>query len=182
MSTKETLRNRISSLLEAEHSDEYARGITDALAIIDAALEQEAKARQNPQDAPADQEFALDLSDTAVFALATEKGFKVYGKKIVVADDGSSGNGTKTVGNLLREFIFAEYAACVLLDALSCYADPSFYHACRFLMDPPTGGFDKDFDENHGDPFYERDMPGKLGRETLAFLRSISTQHFPAKQ
>jgi len=52
-----------------------------------------------------------------------------------------------------------------LRTALGMYADPSFYHGCAFLFDRPTGGFDEDFDY---DEEYERDMPGKLARETLS--------------
>lgn len=48
--------------------------------------------------------------------------------------------------------------------ALSVYADPSFYHACVFMFDRPTGGFDEDFDF---DAEYDRPMPGKLAREVL---------------
>lgn len=49
-------------------------------------------------------------------------------------------------------------------EALEVYADPSFYHACSFLFDRPTGGFDEDFDY---DEDYGREMPGKLAREAL---------------
>lgn len=48
--------------------------------------------------------------------------------------------------------------------ALEVYADPGFYHACMFMFDRPTGGFDEDFDY---DEDYERDMPGKLARAAL---------------
>jgi len=48
--------------------------------------------------------------------------------------------------------------------ALAVYADPSFYHACSFMFDRPTGGFDEDFSFNEE---YQRDMPGKLARDTL---------------
>jgi hypothetical protein len=51
-----------------------------------------------------------------------------------------------------------------LEQALSVYADPSFYHACGFMFDRPTGGFDEDFDF---DGEYGRLMPGKLARATL---------------
>jgi hypothetical protein len=57
-----------------------------------------------------------------------------------------------------------------LSDALAVYADPSFYHACSFMFDRPTGGFDEDFDF---DSDYDRDMPGKLARDTL---RALPTQ------
>lgn len=52
--------------------------------------------------------------------------------------------------------------------ALEFYADPGTYHACGFFFDRPTGGFDEDFSEDHGDPFYDRPMPGKLARQVLA--------------
>lgn len=58
----------------------------------------------------------------------------------------------------------------VLQDALAFYGDPQTYHAVAFLFDPPCGGFDDDFDEEHGEPFYDRPMPGKLARETLRGL------------
>jgi hypothetical protein len=51
-----------------------------------------------------------------------------------------------------------------LVEALNVYADPGFYHACAFMFDRPTGGFDEDFSFDEG---YGRDMPGKLARETL---------------
>jgi len=52
-------------------------------------------------------------------------------------------------------------------DALEFYADPGTYHAISFMFDPPCGGFDTDFDEEHGDKFYERPMPGKRARKAL---------------
>lgn len=54
-----------------------------------------------------------------------------------------------------------------LIDALEFYADPASYHAIAFLTDPPCGGFADDFDEDHGDDFYDRPMPGKKAREVL---------------
>lgn len=57
--------------------------------------------------------------------------------------------------------------------ALEVYADPSFYHACSFMFDRPTGGFDEDFDY---DDEYERDMPGKHARETLAAIDAAMAQ------
>ena len=35
-------------------------------------------------------------------------------------------------------------------------------------FDPPGGGFDDDFSEDHGDNFYDRPMPGRTAREALA--------------
>ena len=55
----------------------------------------------------------------------------------------------------------------VLLEALCFYADPCTYHACCFLFDPPTGGFDDDFSF---DEDYQRDMPGKRARTAIANL------------
>lgn len=54
-----------------------------------------------------------------------------------------------------------------LIDALAFYADPGTYHAVAFFFDPPCGGFDEDFDAEHGDDFYDRDMPGKRARAAL---------------
>lgn len=54
-----------------------------------------------------------------------------------------------------------------VIEALSWYADPEFYHAVGFWFDPPCGGFDEDFSSDHGNEFYKRDMPGKLARKTL---------------
>lgn len=51
--------------------------------------------------------------------------------------------------------------------ALEFYADPSTYHAVTFLFDSPCGGFDDDFDDNHGDAFYDRPMPGQRARKAL---------------
>ena len=52
-----------------------------------------------------------------------------------------------------------------LREALEFYADPGTYHACSFIFDPPTGGFDDDFDEGHDG--YDRPMPGKCARAAL---------------
>ena len=52
-----------------------------------------------------------------------------------------------------------------MIDALEFYANPETYHACAFLFDPPTGGFDKDFDDGHNG--YDRPMPGKLARQAI---------------
>lgn len=52
-----------------------------------------------------------------------------------------------------------------LYEALMFYANPGTYFAFGFYYDPPTGGFDEDFDEDHGDPFFNRPMPGKFARE-----------------
>jgi hypothetical protein len=54
------------------------------------------------------------------------------------------------------------------LDALWFYGNPETYHACVFYFDPPTGGFDGDFDKEHGHPHYDRSMPGKLARAILS--------------
>ncbi len=54
-----------------------------------------------------------------------------------------------------------------LREALEFYADPETYHAVGFWFDPPCGGFMEDFDSEHGDPFYNRDMPGKTARAAL---------------
>lgn len=55
-----------------------------------------------------------------------------------------------------------------MLLALEFYGNPETYHAVAFFFDSPTGGFDRDFDDDHGDDFYDRPMPGKLAREALA--------------
>jgi hypothetical protein len=60
-------------------------------------------------------------------------------------------------------------------EALEFYGDPETYHACTFLFDAPTGGFDADFEEAHGHPDYDRPMPGKLAREALALLAPSTT-------
>ena len=61
-----------------------------------------------------------------------------------------------------------------LADALEFYANPETYHACAFLFDPPTGGFDKDFDDGHNG--YDRPMPGKAAREALASMSKEPTK------
>ena len=60
-----------------------------------------------------------------------------------------------------------------MVSALNVYADPSFYHACTVMFDPPTGGFDEDFSF---DAEYGRDMPGKLARETLDAIDTAKAQ------
>ena len=54
-----------------------------------------------------------------------------------------------------------------LVEALHFYADPETYHACSFMFDRPTGGFDEDFSIDHGCADYDREMPGQLARNTL---------------
>lgn len=56
----------------------------------------------------------------------------------------------------------------VLREALEFYADPGTYHALMIWADPPCGEFIEDYSEDHGDPFYERAMPGKTARAALA--------------
>ena len=51
--------------------------------------------------------------------------------------------------------------------ALNFYADPRSYHAIAFAFDRPCGAFEGDFDEAHGDDYYNRPMPGKRAREVL---------------
>ena len=53
--------------------------------------------------------------------------------------------------------------------ALEFYADPGTYHGCAFMFDRPTGGFDEDFSEDHGDDFYDYAKPGKKAREALGW-------------
>ena len=56
--------------------------------------------------------------------------------------------------------------------ALEFYAEPETYHACAFMFDRPTGGFDEDFDDEHGHEDYDRPMPGKRARSALQSYRS----------
>lgn len=58
------------------------------------------------------------------------------------------------------------------LETLGFYADPETYHACSFLFDPPTGGFDEDFGQEHDHEDYDRAMPGKMARETIRMIES----------
>lgn len=67
-----------------------------------------------------------------------------------------------------RELATSEEENRRLRKTLEIYADPGFYHACSFAFDRPTGGFDEDFSEDHGDEYYERPMPGKAARQALA--------------
>jgi hypothetical protein len=55
-----------------------------------------------------------------------------------------------------------------MVAALAFYADPGSYHAVAFHFDPPCGGFAEDFSEDHGEPFYDRPMPGATARRALA--------------
>jgi len=54
-----------------------------------------------------------------------------------------------------------------LREALVMYAKPESYHAIGFLPDRPCGEFIDDFSEDHGDPFYDRPMPGARARAAL---------------
>lgn len=67
-----------------------------------------------------------------------------------------------------QQLATARAEAVALREALEFYADPETYHACTFLFDSPTGGFDEDLDEDHGHGRYDRPMPGKLARQALA--------------
>jgi hypothetical protein len=59
-----------------------------------------------------------------------------------------------------------EKLCCLLVEALSMYADPGFYHAITIIGDRPTGGFDEDVSRVQGSD-YNRPMPGKLARQAL---------------
>ena len=74
------------------------------------------------------------------------------------------------VAELTRERGTLQAQLAVVVQALEFYADPETYHACTFMFDRPTGGFDKDMEQEHGHPDYDRPMPGKLARHTLANL------------
>lgn len=54
-----------------------------------------------------------------------------------------------------------------VLAALAMYADPESYHAIAIVGDEPCGEFYEDFDEEHGNDFYQRPMPGKRARAAL---------------
>lgn len=54
-----------------------------------------------------------------------------------------------------------------VVEALAFYARPSNYHAIGFVFDRPCGDFAVDFDEDHGNKFYDRPMPGKRARAAL---------------
>lgn len=78
-----------------------------------------------------------------------------------LCDDEVLSEDHRNILRIVREKLFSAH------DALMFYADPETYHACRIEVDPPTGGFDKDFDDKHGHDFYDREMPGSLARKTL---------------
>ena len=65
---------------------------------------------------------------------------------------------------------------CDYAEALVFYADPETYHAVGFRFDPPTGGFDEDFDELHGHEFYDRPMPGATARRVLGMYDDGTTE------
>jgi hypothetical protein len=60
----------------------------------------------------------------------------------------------------------------IALEALRFYADPESYHAIAFMVDRPAGGFADDFSKNHGHDFYDRPMPGKIGRAAIKKLEN----------
>ncbi len=51
-----------------------------------------------------------------------------------------------------------------LIRTVIFYGNPSTYHACAFIFDPPTGGFDRDFSKTD---MYEDEKPGKMARDTF---------------
>lgn len=54
-----------------------------------------------------------------------------------------------------------------LAEALIFYADPESYFAVGFWFDRPCGDFAEDFDGNHNNSMFDRDMPGAKAREVL---------------
>ena len=60
-----------------------------------------------------------------------------------------------------------------LREALAFYADPDTYFAIAFWPDPPCGDFIEDFSEDHGDPFYNRAMPGRTARDALQWTEEV---------
>jgi len=59
----------------------------------------------------------------------------------------------------------------IAIDTIEFYADPEQYHAIMFVADRPAGAFADDFDEYHGNSFYDRPMPGKTARLAIKTLR-----------
>lgn len=53
----------------------------------------------------------------------------------------------------------------LLIETLTIYADPGFYHAIVIIGDAPTGGFDEDVSVVPSR--YDRPMPGKAARDGL---------------
>lgn len=60
--------------------------------------------------------------------------------------------------------------------ALHFYADPETYHAIMFMVDRPAGGFADDFSDDHGDEFYNREMPGAAARAALKAIAPDAPQ------
>jgi hypothetical protein len=54
-----------------------------------------------------------------------------------------------------------------MITVLQFYAAPESYHAVAFDADAPAGGFASDFSKDHGDEFYNREMPGQAARSIL---------------
>jgi hypothetical protein len=54
-----------------------------------------------------------------------------------------------------------------LAKVVAFYAEPETYNAIFIVPDRPAGEFADDFSEDHGDPFYERPMPGAKARAVL---------------
>lgn len=73
-----------------------------------------------------------------------------------------------------KELEMYQRALGTAMEALQMYADPESYHAVAFMVDRPAGSFADDFGSKreHGHPYYERHMPGKLARKTLKRLTS----------
>jgi len=74
----------------------------------------------------------------------------------------------------LRE---AQLAA--LREALEFYADPETYHGSVTLFDPPGGGWESDFSDDHGHPDYQRPMPGKRARKALKSFPAAASAPVP---
>lgn len=58
-----------------------------------------------------------------------------------------------------------------VMSALAFYAEPATYHAIAFVPDLPAGAFVGDFDESHGDNWYDRPMPGARARAAMEAWR-----------
>lgn len=72
-------------------------------------------------------------------------------------------------GRRAREALLTQPVAEVgrLREAVAFYADPGSYHAIGVFFDHPCGAFAADFDEDHGNHYYNRPMPGRRAREAM---------------
>lgn len=137
-----------------------------AKAELDAALAQLSELKELLE--LKDLKYTPNLTEAVRARIATERD-SVLLKIAEYLSSGGLFNPELMPHNKVRDIIIESRTQIEKLRAaLEFYANPEVYHAVRFIIDPPDGGWSDDFDEEHGHPDYPRHMPGKRARAALA--------------